>query len=276
MKQFNSDLRSAYMQMSTNELEKRLDEELGKQIPNDDIVLTLLHILKDREPEYPLRLSAREEASVKRYQQKRHKTTYPQIRIKRLLSLAASLVLILTLLFTVAPQKAEAETFWEMLQRITHTVLEYFSPRDAFDEAEQNYVFQTNNPGLQQVYDSAVKLGITEPVVPMWLPEGSELTECSLTSTPMAKGIYSCFSYENKEIIYKLDIYSGEPAHQYYKDETHYESLEWEGATYHITRNKELWVVVWEKDKIECLLTVDCQEDTLYRILRSIYVTEVQ
>lgn len=276
MKQFNIDLRSEYMQMSTSELEKLLDEELGKQTPNDDVVLTLLHILKDREPERPIHLSAREEAAVKRYQEKRHKDKYGKLLPRRVLSMAASLVLILTLFFTVAPQRAEAETFWEMLQRITQTVLEYFSPRENFDEAERKYVFQTNNPALQQIYDAAVKLGVTEAVVPMWLPEDTKLTKLQLAETPMLKGVHACFSYGQGEITYRMNLYNGESAHQFYKDDTHYESYEWDGTTYHITRNKTLWVVVWEKEKTECLLTVDCQEDTLYRILRSIYVTEVQ
>lgn len=276
MKQFNIDLRQEFVQRSTTELELLLDEELKKQTPDDDVVLTLLHILKDREPNLPLQLSAREEEALKRYQQKRNSGKRSKPLARRLLSIAASIILVLTVLFTVAPQEAEAETFWEMLQRITNVVLQYFNPREAYDRAEFTYSFKTDNPGLQQVYDEIIKLEITEPVVPMWLPEDCELTNLQFIETPMLKSIHTTFSYGDSEIIYKLELYNGEPARQYYKDDTHYESHEWDGTTYHIARNKNLWVVIWEKEKIECLLTVDCHEDTLRRILRSIYVTEVK
>ena len=275
MKQFNIDLLQEFVQRSTTELELLLDEELKKQTPDDDVVLTLLHILKEREPNLPLQLSSREEEAVKRYQQKRNDAKRRKPIARRLLSIAASVILILTMLFTIAPQEAEAETFWEMLQRITHTVLEYFNPRDSFDEAESNYVFETANPGLQQVYDEVIKLGISEPIVPMWLPEDSALTDLQFIETPMLKSIHTTFSYGDSEIIYKLELYNGEPARQYYKDGTHYEVHEWDGTKYHITKNNGFWVVVWEKEKIECSITLDCQEDTLRRILRSIYVMEV-
>lgn len=274
MKQFNIDLQQEFVQRSTTELELLLDEELKKQTPDDDVVLTLLHILKDREPNLPLQLSSREEEAIKHYQQKRNNAKRRKPIARRLLSIAASVILILTMLFTLAPQEAEAETFWEMIQRITAAVLEYIAPQELLRDAESEYTFKTENPGLQQVYDEAIKLGITEPVVPMWLPENCELTELLHTESPMLSGIHATFSDGDNEIVYKLDLFNGEPARQYYKDGTHYESHEWDGTTYHIVRNKELWVVIWEKEKIECLLTVDCQEDTLRRILSSIYVTE--
>lgn len=276
MKQFNIDLQQELVQRSTAELELLLDEELKKQTPDDDVVLTLLHILKDREPNLPLQLSSREEEAIKHYQQKRNNAIRRKPIARRLLSIAASVILILTMLFTIAPQEAEAETFWEMIQRITAAVLEYIAPQELLRDAESEYTFKTKNPGLQQVYDEVIKLGITEPVVPMWLPEGFELKESQHTETPMLKGIIACFTDDdNNEIVYKLELYTGEPARQYYKDGTHYESHEWDGTKYHITKNNGFWVVVWEKEKIECSITLDCQEDTLRRILRSIYVMEV-
>lgn len=274
MKQFNIDLHSEFVQRSTVELEKLLDEELGKKSPDDDVVLTLLHILKDREPELPLQLSEKEEEAVKHYQQKQKKSKNRTHFSRRALSLVASFILILTLFFAIAPQEAEAETFWEMLQRLRTTVLEYFNPNEEYDRAEFTYSFKTDNAGLQQVYDAVVQLGITEPVVPMWLPEGCELTELQLIETPMTKTISARFSHESSGIVYMLNLYNGKPAHQYYKDDTHYESYERDGSTYHITKNNDRWVVVWKKEKIECSFAVDCQEDTLRRILNSIYVTE--
>lgn len=271
MNQFDIDLRNEWRQLSTPDLEAMLQAELEKKPPDDDVLLLLLHILEERQPE-ELDLTDREQAAFDRYRQRvrsRGKATY---RIPRWLTMAASFAVIMGLLFTVVPQQAEAETFWEMLQRMSHSVIEFFSGEGK--KPEFDYVFETDNPGLQQVYDAVVELGVTEPVVPMWLPEEFELSDCLMKNTPMSKGVYSCFSSTDGEVIYKLDVYDGEPAHQYYKDDSHYETYEQEGAKYYISRNDERWSVVWTIDNIECSIFMDCQEDTLRRILNSIYEME--
>ena len=268
------DLRNQWEPLSTPELEAMLQAELKQKTPDEEKVILLLHILEDRERESPLELSFQEAEAWQRYKQNVMSRQGKRKLPPRWLSVAASVVLIVGILVSVVPQQAAAESFWQMLQRMTHSMMEYFSPRDKFDDVEKNYVFETDNPGLQQVYDAVVELGVTEPVVPMWLPEGCELAEFEEKNTPVMKGVWANFSNGEQEVVYKLDVYKGEPAHQYYKDDTHYESHEREGTTYHITRNNERWAVVWEKDNIECLLTLDCAEDTLWRILDSIYVME--
>ena len=276
MNQLNTDLRMEWEALSTPELEDKLRQELEKKPPDDDVVLILLHILEKREPVLPLELTPGDKEAWKRYQKKRCKRKKPKLIFGRWLSIAVSVALVCMLLLPVIPQKAEAETFWEMLQRITTTVLEYLSPRETLLDIESTYVFQTENPGLQEVYDAVVGIGIMDPVVPMWLPDGYELTNLSSKNTPMLTGIWATFSDGYNEMIYKVDVYSGEPAHQYYKDDTHFESHEWLGMTYNVARNNDRWLVVWEKDNMECSLTLDCNEDTLWRILNSIYVTEAE
>ena len=275
MKELNTaDLRNQWEPLSTPELEAMLQMELDRKPPDDEKVILLLHILEAREKDLPLQLSAREEEAWQRYKQKVMNLKGKKRLPNRWLSVAATVVLIVAVLFSVVPQRAEAESFWEMLQRMTSTLMEYISPWDRFDEVEENYFFKTDHPGLQQVYDAVVELGVTEPVVPMWLPDNYELNEFVHLDSPMTKGIHVSFSNGNDEVIYKLNVYNGEPAHQYYKDDTHYESHEREGTTYYITQNNGWWGVVWTRKNIECSITLDCTEDTLWRILESIYVTE--
>lgn len=119
-----------------------------------------------------------------------------------------------------------------------------------------------------------VELGITDPVVPMWLPDGCELISVSEKKTPMKNEIAASFSLDGKEIIYKVDMYDGEPAHQFYRDDTHYETLEQDGTIFHVTRNIDQWTVIWSKGHIECSIFIDCNEDVLKKILSSIYVME--
>ena len=273
MKQFNIiDFHEEWEQLTTQELEALLQTELGQEQPDDETVLTLLHILESREPDLPLQLSKREAEAWAWYRGKRSGRKPKSFHAGRWLSVAASVALVAGLLMTVVPQKAEAETFWEMLQRMTSSVIMYFSGEGR--KATSEYTFTTDNPGLQQVYDAVVELGVTDPVVPMWLPENSELVELTSKQTPMAKNLVAVFFNGEADAIYKMDVYDGEPAHQYYKDDSHYESYEIGGTTFNITRNSERWVVVWSKDSIECSIFIDCQEETLRRILKSIFVME--
>ena len=273
MKELNTvDLRNQWEPLSTPALETLLQAELERKSPDDEKVILLLHILEAREKDLPLHLSEREEKAWQQYRQKVMTRQEKRKLPPRWLSVAASLVLIIAILFSVIPQQAEAETFWEMLQRMTNTVMRYFDRDDKF--GGMDYFFETDNPGLQQVYDAVVELGVTEPVVPMWLPNGYSLNEVDQFEFPMTKGICASFYNENDEIVYKLNVYNGEPAHQYYKDDTHYETHEWDGITYYINQNDGWWSVVWTRRNIECHLTLVCQEETLWKILESIHVTE--
>jgi len=259
--------------LPTAKLEQMLDEELQKKASDPAAVKLILSVLEDRDAAVPKTGHSVSEAARQKYRAQME-ALFPPKPPRRWIPLlrVASAVLIIVLLFTLVPQQAEAETFWEMLQRLTNSMIHYLDRNEILVDID--HVFETDNPGLQQVYDACVELGVTEPMVPMWLPEGCELTELSTKSTPMVSRVHSSFSNGNTEIIYKLDVYEGEPAHQFYRDETYYDSYERNGATYIITRNNGWWTVVCTKDNLECHLTLDCQEETLRRILKSIYVME--
>ena len=79
----------------------------------------------------------------------------------------ASVLVAITLLFALLPTQANAETWWERLARWSDDFFSFFNPNES-EMTEDVYIFQTDNEGLQQVYDKVVELGITEPVVPMW------------------------------------------------------------------------------------------------------------
>ena len=75
-------------------------------------------------------------------------------------------------------------------------------------------------------------------------------------------------------LLYKVDLYKEDVSHEYHKDETPAAKYDRGGVRHTIFQNNGRWVVLWFRDKIECSFTVDCPEDTLYEILRSIYITE--
>lgn len=274
MKESNSitDRRQEWEQMPTEELEVMLHSELEKPVPDDDAVLLLLHILETREPDTPAALTPRETIAWQKYQTRVHRRTKQSRTPRRWIPAAASLVLVIGLLFSMIPQQAEAETLWEMLSRWKESVLQFLNPEEKF--VAEEYVFHTDHPGLQQVYDAVTELGIDEPVVPMWIPEEYELSDLDEINTPKLKGINVNFSNGEKYLVYKADVYADSASREYYKDDSYSEVYEVEGMTYNVTKNKEWWIVVWSKENIECSIALDCQEETLRRILDSIYTME--
>ena len=264
-------LRSALEQLPEEELKDLLQAELERPEPDGDSVRLILRVLEEKGRGREAPMTPRKEQAWQIYCRRveslrRSRTLRPAPALR-----AAVVLLVLTLCLSFLPRQAQAETFWEMLQRWSGAVIEFFDRDDRFS---QEYVFRTNHPGLQQVYDAVTELGVTEPVVPMWLPDGSKLNELTSFTSPMSTGVYASFSYYNKEIIYKLDRYEGEPAHQFYRDDTHYETLEQDGTIFHITMNIDQWTVIWSKGHIECSIFIDCNEDVLKKILSSIYVME--
>lgn len=261
--------RNALADMPSGQLSAMLRLETEKEMPDDGLVLEILHILESRRAGEPVELGPKSQKAWETYQEKVRRRAYPYGAGWGRVLRAASIVLVIGCLALLLPQQAQADNFWEKLTRWTDSIFEYFNPHR--DEAVQEvYEFRTDNPGLQQVYDAVAALGVTEPVVPMWLPEGYELVECNTTETPLKKTVFARF-FNNNEIIFELCFYDTTYSKKYLKDKTITDIKEIFGTTHNIIRNNEMWAVSWTRDNIECAFSIDCQEDTLDEILTSIY-----
>jgi len=269
-------LRAMLEQLPVEQLNEMLRTELEKETPEKAAVQMLLSVLEKRqEPDRPL--TSRERAAWERYQKRQAeiaRAKRPKLHIPWRWVAAVATVVLLIGFGSFVPLNAQAETLFQMVFRWGDDNLEIFGsggPDSEFIE----YSFQTDNPGLQQVYDAVVELGVDFPAVPMWLPEGYELVECKTRNTPRLLGVTVIFSNGEDEISYKVDIFDKEVSHEYYITKSDHETHEYFGVTYHLAQNYDHWVAIWsEEDNIECFLTVDCQEDILHKILRSIYMTE--
>ena len=264
-------LQSMLEQMETYQLDEMLRAELQKEQPDAHAVQMILAVLEEREKDYPVEVDNGIEQAWEEYIGKT--TEVPKRSKRKLLLKAASFAVILAILLLSMPQQVEAESIWERLVRWTDSVFELFSPGDRSADSVE-YVFQTDNPGLQQVYDAVEEMGVADPVVPMWLPAGYELVECKKTETPVNTYIFAIFSDGNRAVGFMIDIYSENLSRKYYKDESEIQTYEKNGVIHNIIRNNDMWFAVWSNKNIECSITIDCQEDSLYKILRSIYMME--
>lgn len=263
-----------FQQMPTDQLRQLLDKELHSETVNDDAIRLILHTLRQRREEKPVEMTRELEEAWEKYQRDSRKIWQASRRTRAvrgwLIRTAAAAAVLALLLAPIIPQEAGAESLWDTLTRLTAGIVEFFGPRDNEGRIEE-YEFVTDNPGLQQVYDNAVELGVTVPVVPMWLPEECELIECKVEKYPSKTRIYSVFSCKDNEIVYYIDINNLNVSHKYQKGENRISEYERGDVSHQIFRNNNKLVAVWVNDNIECSISVDCQEAVFYKILDSIY-----
>lgn len=262
--------RESLEQMSTKQLDETLQAELRRDPADEKFVRLLLSVLKEREAAQPREITPESSKAWEDYQQNTGRGRSAR-KGGRMLKAAAAAAVVLAVLGTV-PQQVEAENFFGRLISWTDSIFRLFDPMEG--EASDEYVFETDNPGLQEVYDTLTELGVTEPVVPRWLPEGYELVLCKTQDTPVKSKIMVSFKSAEHQITFKYDIYKDNTNAEYQKDETDIEIIEMSGIAHNIIRNNEMWVAVWTKDNIECCVFTDCQKESLIEILRSIYTME--
>lgn len=266
-------LRDELEQMETPQLDAMLLEELGKESPNAELLHLISSILKERDRELIPTVDANIQQAWEQYQRKTQQVYREPKHISKILVYAASFLLVILALVALLPQEAEASNFFQRIIVWTEDVFSFINPAEKTIQ-EEAYVFHTDNPGLQEVYDKVTSLGITIPVVPTWLPEGYELVECELIENPTKKYLTIEFSNGNTTAVFLLKFSFNNVTSTYYKNGEILREAEMHGIMHTILRNQDLLTAVWTTDNIECSIFIDCSEDTLIRILESIYIME--
>lgn len=263
--------RSVMEQMTTEQLDELLHEELNKESPNGEMVRQALKVLEEREKDIPIEITPEIEAAWENYKGDLEipldKPVWQRSRSLKVASLTAVLLVVLVVL----SRPAAAKGFFDRLISWTDSLFLLLSPGDDSQEA---YVFKTDNPGLQEVYDAVVGIGITDPVVPMWLPEGYKLIACKVTDTSVGKGVSAELDNGSDSFVLRIFLYLDNVPSKYQKDEVEVKTIECGGMVHTIVENNGIWTIVWTKENVECFIYVDCQEETLYKILGSIYMED--
>lgn len=277
MKEKEQYRREELEKLSSQQLDEVLCAELGKECADKNVVLGILEILESREkdmplPEYPVASEARiryeawnEGASFER-----------EVRPKKKpwIANAAVIALVLLMFSTMAPKALGAENIFDLFARWTESIFAFFGHDSEETTApELEYEFRTDNPGLQELYDTVTELGITQPVVPQWLPEGYELTELKVDKTQGRAKIHACFTSGAQEILVTVRVLVDSFDYGYHKDRTDVELHECGGVQHYIMWNDSLIKAVWNVEKAECSICTE-QLSGLYQIINSIYCEE--
>ena len=258
-------------------LDQLLHEELNREPPDGARVRLLLDVIRERDKMPPRELTAEAAAAWERYctDSESARKTAPA-RKNRFVRAAAILVMV-CMLFAVVPRTVQAGGLFDWLTQWAEDFLQLTSPAEEAPR-EQDYVFRTEHPGLQQVYDELTALGVTERVVPMWLPGEQELSSIKKVDANNLAYIVAEFADIDSgtlETILQYRIYTQNTPSEYPRDAVESKKYEVNGMEYRIIENDGRWAAVGVTDNIEFCLSVDCEEPDIYRVIDSIYTTDV-
>ena len=264
---------TGWQQMPTEELDQILQAELEKEYPNEEVVLPILHELKEREKDIPVEKTPEVLEILEKLS--KHNTPSKQFIHKRrwIAGIAAAAAVVCIVVMTTAPT-ARAESLFDILFRWTSSIFEFLDPNknDSYPIASTD--FATDNPGLQQLYDKVTELGVTEPIVPMWLPEGFALSE--LRDFPMRGGnkLYAKFSKGSSDISITYRI-STDISTKFEKEDSLVEVYDYSDVSHFIMDNVEKLSTTWIVDGVECVINANVTKEDIYTIIKSIYRSEL-
>lgn len=268
--QYNVSLRESLEQLPTLQLDAMLRAELEKEIPDEQAVRLMLKILREREAGFPVVSNPQIDDAWKRF---REKTSGKSNAVRRPLIKAAALLILCGLLLFALPQDAQAENFFDRITAWTENAFMLFSKWNR-DDIPKEYEFHTDHPGLQELYDAVSELGVTVPVVPMWLDDGYILEYWNKMITPTCSKVNATFLNGEKAAVFELNIYADNIPREFHKNDETVGTYESNGIAHYIFRNNELWTVVWTQDNIDCAIAIACPQSDLFQVIDSIYTSE--
>ena len=232
-----------------------------------------MRVIQEREEDCPVEIS---EEIHDAWEQYREKTAMPKkTNRKHMWFVSVAAVAVICIVILAIPQTVGAESILDVFSRWTESVFEFFTPGQHKPKPSTEYVFRTDNPGLQQVYDKVVELGVTEPLVPMWVPKGYMLTELKCTLMRNGTKVHATLQLNDSNITLSYRISTEIMPVLYEKEKTAVEAYEFSEVCHFLMDNDQNVSVTWTTNGAECSISADLERKDIYHIMRSIYEGEV-
>lgn len=259
------------MALSTGTLESLLKEALDKRPLDRDYILTISGIMEAREADMPVPEDACIQQAWDKYRQAVDQTerqAAPTPPRRWLVGLAAAAAMLCFFVFAV-PAAVGAENIGDLLSRWGNEIFEFFNPSSTPSDTQYGEGSITEHPGLQQVYDAAVEIGIEEPKVPTWLPEGFVLTELKKSMFAGKRLISAVF--QNGDITILLSVSDTDTTTvRYPTDAQKVQECEIGSILVNVFQNQAQWTAVYDSNSIEYYLTANTEGSLFYEIINSI------
>ena len=251
--------------MTSEELEQLIYAELdGARDPK--VVRDALRLLRERDS-FETPVLPRTMDVWNKYKQLETKKSAK--RPQRALARVAAVAAVVIMLVSTIPSVFGAENIFVLIGRWSRELFSFVTQEQ--ETSEGLYAFETNHPGLQELYDVVSSNGITQPVVPMWIPEGYQLEAVREITQIEATKIVGMFSSGDGKFVITIEQIKGSWQNKFTKDESPVDELEIAGITHYIVSNTDKSAAIWHNEGIECYITTSLDIETLKAILISVY-----
>ena len=247
-----------WSKMSTYDLKARLKSELALESPNRNTINAIVAEMEERDPvkDIPVEVVVRWN-EIKASRERKAKRIFLSWK-------SAVAALITVVLLGLIPGALGAGNIFVTMGQWTKDIFSFGGT------TSEEFSFCTDHPGLQEMYNTITELGVTQKVVPAWLPDGYDLEDITQQLTPRGTNVYAIFADEDSRIQFKINICNEIRDIAYQKNEDQVELREYEGITTYIVVNKENCCAMWQTENVECAIYADTKE-IIYKILESIY-----
>ena len=242
-------------------LKECLKEELQKKAPDRSRVLQLLEEMKQEELSRDSGniLLRGQERAPERTQRKRKPVQWKRAAI------AAAVALVLLM---CVPSALGCKGIFSAVGRWTKEIFSFG------DNRETSFVFQTDRPELQELYDLVAEFDLSKNVVPTWIPDDAVLDKMTVEKIPDGTVIYAGFiRADGSYVVIKIKIREALSVAEYQKNEDDAILYDRADIKHYIMSNDQKWTAAWSVKNMECTISVNSKV-LLFQMLDSIYSLE--
>ena len=199
-------------------------------------------------------------------------------RGRRLLGRVASVAAAIALLLGIMTVTAYAMGYdlWAVVAQWTKDTFAFVSASKVSDREEPNASTALNSGEYADLQAALDAYGVTEQLVPKWLPDGFEVETVYVDeySGPMAvifQGSYKC---GGRTIVIQFNLYRDTNDISYTdweKDDVDVHTLEIENCVFYIMENAERECALWLNGPFECSIIGDISPEELTKVIKSIF-----
>jgi len=280
-----------FAELTTTELNKLLSEIPLDEEDDIDYIIALTNELKSRDDTPVVDVDAAWEnfKSIQNGGDFNYSVTMPEIQsqtakkpsvvkvrsrtyvIRRLL--VAALIIIATFSFAIA-----ADAFPIIRQAIAEWTDEVFSFNQQSDEHSSSHTHLGVDAEYTSLQDALTQNGVTEKLVPTWLPEEFTLYSIKVDDGIIGtqfEGIYH--SGKDEYLIIKVvqlsEVHEQNIYHHHEKDSSEVREYITYGITHYIMTNVNTLKALWSYDDFECSIVIPAEypTDSITKIIDSIY-----
>lgn len=192
----------------------------------------------------------------------------------RVASFAAAIAILLGLMTVTA--YAMGYDLWGVIAQWTKDTFTFVSASNV-NKAEESLADATLNDGEYADLQSALDAyGVTEQLVPSWLPDNFSLEMVSVDEGVgnAATIFWASYKFDEKSISIQINMYQNPPETHYatwQKDNIEVDTLRIENCTFYTMQNAEQECAIWSVGPFECNISGDVSSNELVTMLESIF-----